>query len=1022
MIMVMIFVLVMQIPTSVYAINTKEYKSIEYVEKEEITGDLNVYFSQDSRIIQPYIEDFTKKYPKVNVNYKCITEYEEFIRNGMETGDYGDVLYMPSFVGNNDLDKYFEPLGELEELKEKYDYVENTNRLGNTVYAIPSSAYLTGLIYNKDVFSKAGITEIPKTFDDFITDLKQIRERTTAVPFCSNYASDWAMFYWTGFPFLEMTGDKSYKGGDFVHELNPFTKGGTHYEAYKLLYDIVNSRLCEADINSMTWDKAVTKLSNGNIGCMVMGTWAIDVFKENAADPDSIGFMPFPNNIDGRQYVTLFTDYAYAISKNSKNKEAARAFVRYMLNESGYAVEHDRVSIVKTDPLPKAYGEMNDVIVQYNDVFVNNNYSYYEKLNKNIRLDDASELKRIIASAAGVTNESYDEIMADWNERWESARPRWMETHVRGEDEKGAINSTKEDTKQQSLFVDNHFVSLSQTEREYIAEKKKLKIGYVKNMAPVQYMSETHNFMGIAAYLCKLIGENTGFELIYETYENTDAAIEAMEAGEIDMIAGLEQNNQYISRVKYSRQYMEFINVLVKNDTENSDNLEGKVQAVVEGERTNKEIIDTSNFLTSSTIADALKSIDIMEASFGIFSYYSAEYYIRYEELSHLVVIPTANKYSMAFAFPRSVDTRLISICNKCIYSVPEESLQMLITQQMDPPSKPITIMRFVQSNPLTALVIVIAFVIVVVGFAGFISFEKNRNAQKHKLDAKRYETLSKLMDEYVFEFDFLTGIMLFDQKFESKFGFSGEVDVYDNKNLNYTLSSISGKCLALNEKDAEEIDEFELTDVEGQTQWYRMKTYIIDDSLIRSKRLIGKLINVQKDVEDRLRMQEKAEKDNLTGLYNREGFEKRFERLIENWNQIRNLSFAILDIDEFKRINDSLGHAGGDEALKQMVDKLSILPKGNCLCSRYGGDEFIVCLYDIDRTRMEVLFEQLVKSMDYEMEYQSMSCSISVSVGVVYTEKPVNMATLFRYADEALYRTKTLGKNNYEFVEYEDK
>lgn len=331
----------------------------------------------------------------------------------------------------------------------------------------------------------------------------------------------------------------------------------------------------------------------------------------------------------------------------------------------------------------------------------------------------------------------------------------------------------------------------------------------------------------------------------------------------------------------------------------------------------------------------------------------------------------------------------------------------------MDPPTKPITIKRFIESNPLQSLAIILTFVFLVIGFLAFIRYEKNKSNQKHELDSKRYEILSRLMDEYIFEFDYVTNIISFDKKFESKFGFYGQIDALDGNINNYALNNIIKKCFDVRESDNTDIEPFELTDVDGNIQWYKMIVYIVDDPSNITKRLIGKIVNVHQEMENQLRMQEKVERDPLTGLYNRDGLEKHFEITISDWAKIKNMCLGVVDFDDFKKVNDTLGHAGGDKALKLLAEKFGVLPIERSLTARYGGDEFIVCLYGMNKSQMERYLENLVENMDCDLEYQSQKHHVSISLGVVYTEEKTDMTTLFKLADKVLYDVKTLGKNN---------
>ena len=338
--------------------------------------------------MKPYLDAFKKKYPAINVKYYSYSDYENELQNRIEKGNYGDVLFVPSFLSSDKYDTYFEKLGSYQELSEKYNYLEGSKHIDDTVYGIPSSAYMAGILYNKDVFNKAGITETPKSIDAFLADLQTIKERTDAIPFYTNYSSQWTLQFWEAFPYLEMTGDPDYKNNKFIYERNPFSKGSTHYQVYQLLYDIVKDGLCEDDPKSDDWEKSKSMLNRGEIGCMAIGSWAVSQFKQAGPDGDAVAFMPFPNEIDGKQYMTISTDYCYAINKNSKEKDAARKYIDFMLDESGYVLDQENLSLVKTDPYPDAYGDMKNVILSSNTAATNVNYSRWESLSKNLNMED----------------------------------------------------------------------------------------------------------------------------------------------------------------------------------------------------------------------------------------------------------------------------------------------------------------------------------------------------------------------------------------------------------------------------------------------------------------------------------------------------------------------------------------------------------------------------------------------------------------------------------------------------------
>ena len=113
------------------------------------------------------------------------------------------------------------------------------------------------------------------------------------------------------------------------------------------------------------------------------------------------------------------------------------------------------------------------------------------------------------------------------------------------------------------------------------------------------------------------------------------------------------------------------------------------------------------------------------------------------------------------------------------------------------------------------------------------------------------------------------------------------------------------------------------------------------------------------------------------------------------------------------------LGHAGGDAALKFLADTLSKIFARNAIVARYGGDEFMLCLYETQEEKVRELLEELVKEMDRVFTYQALSHKISISVGAVQTSEPVGFEILYKEADKVLYYTKNHGKNGYHLIQH---
>jgi diguanylate cyclase (GGDEF)-like protein len=162
---------------------------------------------------------------------------------------------------------------------------------------------------------------------------------------------------------------------------------------------------------------------------------------------------------------------------------------------------------------------------------------------------------------------------------------------------------------------------------------------------------------------------------------------------------------------------------------------------------------------------------------------------------------------------------------------------------------------------------------------------------------------------------------------------------------------------------------------------------------------------------------------DALTGLPNRSLLFQEIEKEISRCNRT-NLSFALmfLDLDRFKTINDSLGHAVGDELLQEAARRLLDSVRKEDVVARIGGDEFVVMLVNIkSRLKVSSIAENIMLAFSYPFNLilNSTSLHVSVSIGVsVYPEHGHDVADLMRNADTSMYQTKAIAPGKYVFYE----
>ncbi|KLN67126.1 MULTISPECIES: EAL domain-containing protein [Vibrio] len=150
---------------------------------------------------------------------------------------------------------------------------------------------------------------------------------------------------------------------------------------------------------------------------------------------------------------------------------------------------------------------------------------------------------------------------------------------------------------------------------------------------------------------------------------------------------------------------------------------------------------------------------------------------------------------------------------------------------------------------------------------------------------------------------------------------------------------------------------------------------------------------------------------DSLTGLYNRFGFTKRLEQLIHNETP---LIMLYLDIDNFKNINDSLGHHIGDKVIKEVSSRLKRLLPQQAVLGHLGGDEFGIILPEPENNRMaEMLSERIISLINQPFDLHHFSKRLACSIGsVAYPGDGNDARILLQNADTAMYEAKDRGRN----------
>ena len=182
--------------------------------------------------------------------------------------------------------------------------------------------------------------------------------------------------------------------------------------------------------------------------------------------------------------------------------------------------------------------------------------------------------------------------------------------------------------------------------------------------------------------------------------------------------------------------------------------------------------------------------------------------------------------------------------------------------------------------------------------------------------------------------------------------------------------------------------------------------------------------MSVVRDLRDRhaaqARIHHLAHHDALTGLPNRMSFMERLGRQVEQARAAnKSLALLFVDLDHFKRVNDSLGHLIGDQLLQTVAARISASLRAVDLVARFGGDEFIVLLDDAARDDVAQVAHKLLRAIELPVDAEGRDLSVTPSVGIaMFPHDGATPTELIKNADTAMYIAKSRGRANCQFFD----
>lgn len=215
------------------------------------------------------------------------------------------------------------------------------------------------------------------------------------------------------------------------------------------------------------------------------------------------------------------------------------------------------------------------------------------------------------------------------------------------------------------------------------------------------------------------------------------------------------------------------------------------------------------------------------------------------------------------------------------------------------------------------------------------------------------------------------------------------------------------------------EID-IRIAKADGHYLWCQVRINVQRDQFNIPVKMVGVIINVDAKKRSVQALQNRAERDALTNLLNKDASKDYIESFLASSNNQSCSAMLVIDLDNFKQVNDQYGHMFGDIIIAQAAEEIQKLFRTDDVVGRIGGDEFIVLMknipsQDLLHNRLNSLITVFDTTLHNRVPEANLGCSIGVAL---YPQHGTNHNVLFRRADQALYKAKASGKNTYKIYE----
>lgn len=559
----------------------------------------------------------------------------------------------------------------------------------------------------------------------------------------------------------------------------------------------------------------------------------------------------------------------------------------------------------------------------------------------------------------------------------------------------------KEDSIKKSILTKEEF--------QYLQSKKAIKMCIDPNWMPFE-KNENGKHLGMSADYIKLLQKQINTPIVHIPTKNWSQSLEFGKQRKCDIFSLVMPTNERKKYLEFTKPYLN-VPLIIATSIEKffindiSTVLDKKI-GIVKGYayiEILKEKYPNINLIEVENINDGLQKVRDKELFGFVGTLSTVGYAIQKSYIGELKIAGKfENTWNLGIGV-RNDEKILASIFNKAIDTINEKQHQSILNKWVS--------VNYQKGVDYSIIYQIVALFVLIVIFILYKN-QSMKNLNKKILEAnKEIQEQQKMVDKYVLiiRTDLKGVITDVNEAYCNHTGYKKEDligkrhNVMRHPDMSKEFFSKMWKNLNNNEVWQGEIKNFTKSD---DICW--LNTYI--EPIIKGNEKIG-YRSISEDITDKKRIEELSVTDKLTGLFNRLKLDEILTTQINEYKSYKHqFSIILLDIDDFKHINDNYGHDIGDYVLEEVSKRLTLNIRATDVVGRWGGEEFVVICKNTEAQNGLIVAEhlrELIETIPFDTVGQK-----TISLGVTDFRENDTMSSMFKRADQALYEAKKTGKN----------